>query len=412
MTKKRIFRCCISFLVICCVLFNFVTVPARAAATAIASGIVALLFSIGMGIVAVDLTMQAVGGYRTSLEKAGIELYQDDTDKQSEFLTWIQNLGKDAEDGIVETTPTVRDAIRHWGAGIITGDGIEFDSDLPKGYVSCGGTILADFSSVWNTDKYPYALYLDENGSKYLLFYSSTSKVTSTYVNFNSFEVYRFKNNQWTLIQSDTVCQRLPQYFVWSSSNLVDSSGAIVYTGSNISSSSTDMIYPSTFVGELPGKIQSGEADEDQIYVPERLNITQILTGEVDDLEAVNDISTQLAEGTLTYEQYLEMTQVKDDTQAGTDVWVPPSDPGIYALDLTSYFPFCIPFDLYDMLSCLAADPVAPVIHWELALPGGSTMPFDIDLSPFDSVAQLLRRLQLLLFAVGLAIKTRDLIRG
>lgn len=99
-------------------------------------------------------------------------------------------------------------------------------------------------------------------------------------------------------------------------------------------------------------------------------------------------------------------------TNTGTSTWEPPTDPGAFALDLSNYFPFCIPFDLYDFFSCLNADPVAPVIQWELPLPGGSTYPIELDLSPFDSVAQLLRRLQLLLFIVGLAIKTRDLIKG
>ena len=90
----------------------------------------------------------------------------------------------------------------------------------------------------------------------------------------------------------------------------------------------------------------------------------------------------------------------------------PSSDIGDYQIDLKKFFPFCIPFDLYDFFMCLNADPVAPVIEWVIPLPGGGTYPLVIDLSAFDSVAQLLRRLQLLLFCVGLAFKTRDLIKG
>ena len=102
------------------------------------------------------------------------------------------------------------------------------------------------------------------------------------------------------------------------------------------------------------------------------------------------------------------------DNNSGTNSgsWTPPADPGAFALDLTSFFPFCIPFDLYDFLTCLNAGPVAPVINWELVLPGFGTYTIVLDLSPFDSVAQLLRRLQLLLFIIGLAVKTRDLIKG
>ena len=102
------------------------------------------------------------------------------------------------------------------------------------------------------------------------------------------------------------------------------------------------------------------------------------------------------------------------DSSTPTDPSVPdvPSDIAAYTFSLNDIFPFCIPFDLYDFLTCLDAAPVAPVIEWALQLPGGGTFPITLDLSPFDSVAQLLRRLELLIFCVGLALKTRDLIKG
>ena len=104
-------------------------------------------------------------------------------------------------------------------------------------------------------------------------------------------------------------------------------------------------------------------------------------------------------------------------TDSGTSTdpsgsWTPSGDMQHFTLDLKEYFPFCIPFDLYDFFTCLNADPVAPVIEWVIPLPGGDTYPLELDLSTFDPVAQLLRRLQLLLFCVGLAFKTRDLIKG
>ena len=104
-------------------------------------------------------------------------------------------------------------------------------------------------------------------------------------------------------------------------------------------------------------------------------------------------------------------TDTNPDTQPDSP-GAPSSDIGDYQIDLKKFFPFCIPFDLYDFFTCLNADPVAPVIEWVIPLPGGGTYPLEIDLSAFDDVAQLLRRLQLLLFCVGLAFKTRDLIKG
>ena len=104
-------------------------------------------------------------------------------------------------------------------------------------------------------------------------------------------------------------------------------------------------------------------------------------------------------------------TDTDPDTQPDSP-GAPSTDIGDYQIDLKEFFPFCIPFDLYDFFTCLNADPVAPVIEWVIPLPGGDTYPLEINLSAFDGVAQLLRRLQLLLFCVGLAFKTRDLIKG
>ena len=128
------------------------------------------------------------------------------------------------------------------------------------------------------------------------------------------------------------------------------------------------------------------------------------------------DLETQI--GTLTQSDVwqgsiadpLPDTDTNPDT--GNDSWSPSGDMQHFTLDLKEYFPFCIPFDLYDFFTCLNADPVAPVIEWLIPLPGGDTYPLELDLSSFDPVAQLLRRLQLLLFCVGLAFKTRDLIKG
>lgn len=94
------------------------------------------------------------------------------------------------------------------------------------------------------------------------------------------------------------------------------------------------------------------------------------------------------------------------------DVFKPSASVDHFSISLSDYFPFCIPFDLYDFFVCLNADPEAPVIDWLIPFPGTDGFKIELDLSSFDSVAQLLRTLQLLLFCVGLAFKTRDLIKG
>lgn len=85
--------------------------------------------------------------------------------------------------------------------------------------------------------------------------------------------------------------------------------------------------------------------------------------------------------------------------------------------DLSDVFPFCLPFDAYAFLSALAADPVAPSFTAELAFPseigGTQEVTLDFDTPTFNSLAQILRTMELLLFIVGLIFVTRSMfIRG
>lgn len=82
-----------------------------------------------------------------------------------------------------------------------------------------------------------------------------------------------------------------------------------------------------------------------------------------------------------------------------------------YSLDLTSFFPFCLPWDIHRGLSLLVADPVAPSINWTVPLPGGGTYTLALDLSDYDAVAQVARTMELLAFVVALAVATKKLIK-
>ena len=75
--------------------------------------------------------------------------------------------------------------------------------------------------------------------------------------------------------------------------------------------------------------------------------------------------------------------------------------------NLKDKFPFCIPFDIYDLVSGLVAEREAPVITCPVDVSGHTVT---LDLSEFDSVAELFRLLELILFIIGLAIGTRYLI--
>lgn len=82
-------------------------------------------------------------------------------------------------------------------------------------------------------------------------------------------------------------------------------------------------------------------------------------------------------------------------------------------VDLSKFFPFCIPFDLIHLVQALDADPVAP--KWILKLePPQFPVEWEVtlDLSQFESLAKIFRTGETLLFVVGLILITRGIIKG
>lgn len=152
--------------------------------------------------------------------------------------------------------------------------------------------------------------------------------------------------------------------------------------------------------------------------------------------DALVDILAALAAGAESWSQVLEDAGVVPVDRAGDTVVddegvtdepiagvIPPLPPSVpselkdYTVDgLSDLFPFCLPFDLIDFLGVLAADPEAPCFTWTFYYPsldGMKSYDFEIDLSPFNSVAQLLRDMECILFVVGLILITRDqMIKG
>ena len=90
-----------------------------------------------------------------------------------------------------------------------------------------------------------------------------------------------------------------------------------------------------------------------------------------------------------------------------------PPDNTPFLADLSELFPFCVPFDLIRLFKVLQSAPQAP--YWEIPLdvPSiGLHYKFVIDMSQFDTLAQLLRICETIGFICGLILITRKLIRG
>lgn len=81
------------------------------------------------------------------------------------------------------------------------------------------------------------------------------------------------------------------------------------------------------------------------------------------------------------------------------------------APNLTTKFPFCLPFDLVNSFRVLQAEAKAPHFEWNMKIDRFDIdETIEIDLEPFTPVAEILRMLLLLGFIVGLILLTRQII--
>jgi len=83
---------------------------------------------------------------------------------------------------------------------------------------------------------------------------------------------------------------------------------------------------------------------------------------------------------------------------------------GMMLPGLKDFFPFCIPFDLYNMMQALCAEPEAPKFQFATSFLG-QVYTVDIDLSAWDNVAATIRYMVVAIYIVALAIATRKFIK-
>lgn len=128
--------------------------------------------------------------------------------------------------------------------------------------------------------------------------------------------------------------------------------------------------------------------------------------GEIVDDEIPDAFSDgKTADASITYENEETASEQVEDTPAQS---ISQDVQDYRSPGLPDVFPFCIPFDIYAFFECLAADPVAPAFTWRFYVPGICDEEFTVDLAPFNTVAQIVRTMELLAFIVGLALVTRD----
>ena len=121
--------------------------------------------------------------------------------------------------------------------------------------------------------------------------------------------------------------------------------------------------------------------------------------------DVVEGLETDYSDTTITYDEETAIEEQVEDTPSQS---ISDDAAEYQVLGLQNVFPFCIPFDIYSFFECLAADPVAPVVNWRFYVPGICDETITLDLSQFNTVAQVLRTMELLAFIVGLAFVTRE----
>ena len=89
---------------------------------------------------------------------------------------------------------------------------------------------------------------------------------------------------------------------------------------------------------------------------------------------------------------------------------VPPGFDDMMLPGLKDFFPFCIPFDMYDMMAVLCADPEAPKFTFATSFLG-NVYSVEIDLSAWDTVAATVRYMVVAIYIVALAVATRKFIK-
>ena len=157
-----------------------------------------------------------------------------------------------------------------------------------------------------------------------------------------------------------------------------------------------------------------GDVPIDEVFDPDLTEEKVAAKEDVND-KAITDSLKRAEEREKEEAKAEEGTDAKPGTDTKTDTDTKEDeDLDKYKIKVIDIFPFCIPFDIYRFFSCLAADPVAPKFTIPVITENSFGIPeysIEIDFAMFDTVAAILRKMELLGFCVGLAFATNKLIK-
>lgn len=151
-----------------------------------------------------------------------------------------------------------------------------------------------------------------------------------------------------------------------------------------------------TLIGNQTGAIGQSIADN-----------AGVVSGAID--QAVSDVQTAIGEQTAALDESLSATAEGVETIAEA---IEDEEINWRKFDLKGLFPFCIPFDIYNMLKALDASPTAPHVQLPFVIQSiGFSYMLDLDFSAFDPVAAIMRQMELICYGLALAWATSKVIK-
>lgn len=448
MDKQRIFRVLVCFVLICALVVNISPIKAKAFATetAMALGGIACIIAMYVGVVfnpQSQAQLVAIGDSFGGYISERAESLEDSLDVTELFDYWeLATGGGDGDDFDPNRTKIklargLLKLIAGWIYTAVVTGAVEGSSGVsaPVGYTFYGEHCLVTAPAPSDTLPYTCLCYSpgDVNFEYWLFCGTAPFDIRfldnkNYWLNSNSdpFVVYVLDDAadlQWYEATNNDSYKYIGSYqVVWANHDIVDDSNSeiIRVEGSPATNAQKVTVVPEIYVGDIPSQIQNGSITVEDIELPENVDLSSVITSRDTLLDDISNSAQKFQDGTLSLDEYKNQIEYDDDlggdeTMPGTEPSEDPTEPedvgpiGDYALDLTEFFPFCIPYDIKEFLSLLSAAPEAPVFEWDIVVKSWDWgFHVTVDLSPWNDVAALFRKLELLAFIVGLGFVTRE----
>lgn len=336
--RNRIFRLLVCLVLVCVILVNCSPIRAEAVVTeavitgAAATGVAAVLFSMAMGVVFVDLTWQAIERMGAQMSSS-VKAWGDANGKSNEVNEWLDGISiSDAINSVLSIPADLMSGVTSWVASLINGGSIAVPKD---GINVCLDYALLGLGSMPETLYSNCMIYLDDSGYYFVTcergwsVYSDGSVQTYRTSSEKYYIIYHYADGTWVESHSGNILASSNKVWcdftdvVWVMSDICKDGTNDILLYAADSTAAYTYVSPSDFVGAIPGEIIAGTTTADDVEI---LSIDYGIVfesgGSGDDenqdsdyrvLAGLNSLAGQLSDGSLSYDDYMEQTKVEED---------------------------------------------------------------------------------------------------